>query len=126
MKRLFFAALSGCLITTAAMADITQEIEIAQDHAGLAVKASDIAGVKMHLHHTINCLVGPGGPGFDTRNANPCAKAGKGALQDNPSAAQSTALHAAAVAAGRGLATDDLAKAQAAAKETADTISIVN
>ena len=75
-------------------------------------------------HHQLP--VGPGGPGFDTKSANPCAKAGKGVLQENPSAAQKTALHAAIVAAGRGLATANLATAQAAAKETADSISTVN
>lgn len=126
MKTLSMMIASGCLVATAALADVRSEIEIAQDHAGLAVKAANIAGVKMHLHHTINCLVGPGNPGFDTQSANPCAKAGKGAIPDSTSTAQKTALHSAIVAASRGLDTDDFSAAQAAAKEAANAISTVN
>ena len=39
-------------------------------------------GVQAHLHHTLNCLVGPGGDGFDAKQMNPCAQAGNGAIPD--------------------------------------------
>jgi hypothetical protein len=126
MKVLSILLVSGCIAATAALADVKGEIEIAQDHAGLAIKATNIAGVKLHLHHTINCLVGPNGDGFDAQVANPCAKAGMGAIPDTADAKQKTALQQAVMNAKQGLATDDMAAAQSAAKQTADAISSVN
>ena len=31
----------------------------------MAAKAADLKTTQMHLHHAVNCLVGPGGKGFD-------------------------------------------------------------
>jgi hypothetical protein len=126
MRIAILLAISGMFISSAALADVRTEIETAQDHAGLAIKAPKIEGVKMHLHHTLNCLVGPNGDGFDTKSMNPCAKAGAGAIPDSMSDKQKSALTQAAAAAKRGLATDDYAASQAAAKEAADDIASVN
>ena len=62
-----------------ALADASSEVVNAQTHAGLAAGAGNIDGVHMHLHHTLNCLVGPAGDGYDAKEMNPCAHAGAGA-----------------------------------------------
>jgi len=124
MKKILIAsAAAGALFfSTAAFADLAGELTTAQTHAGLAAKAGDINMVHMHLHHALNCLVGPGGAGFDTGNANPCASAGKGILVDSTDAAQKTKLQAAVADANKGIAATDLAAAQAAANDTATAI----
>src|ERR1700759_1185312 len=83
------------LTLPAKAADGKGEIPNAEMHAGLAAKATAIDGVHMHLHHALNCLVGPGGTGFDTTNTNPGAKAGNGAIPASTDAAQKTKLAAA-------------------------------
>ena len=85
MHRLFIAA-------TAFAADLGSEITNAQTHAGLAAKAADINGVHMHMHHALNCLVGPGGDGFDAKQMNPCAQSGNGAIPDEMDAAKKAKL----------------------------------
>jgi len=116
-----FAA-AACFAALPALADEAGELSIAQTHAGLAAKATAIDGVHMHLHHALNCLVGPGGAGFDPSNANPCAKAGNGAIPDSTDAGQKTKLAAAVSKAEAGIAATDLAAAQAAATDTAAAI----
>ena len=93
-------------------ADARAEITNAAMHAGLAAKASDIAGVHTHLHHAVNCLVGPGGEGFDAKEMNPCANAGNGAIPDATGASTKQALQSALTKATSGLAATDLAAAQ--------------
>jgi len=124
MKKILIASLTGgaLLFSTAAFADLAGELTTAQTHAGLAAKATDINMVHMHLHHALNCLVGPGGTGFDTGNANPCASAGKGILVDSSDAAQKAKLQTAVADANKGIAATDLATAQAAATSTAAAI----
>ncbi len=89
-----FAA-AAAFAAAPAFADVAGEITIAQTHAGLAGKATTLDMVHMHLHHAVNCLVGAGGTGFDAGNANPCAKAGAGAIPDSTDAAQKAKLQAA-------------------------------
>lgn len=114
------AALATALIVPrAALADAHSEIVNAGMHAGLASGASDMGGVKSHLHHALNCLVGPGGAGFDAGQMNPCAQAGNGAIPDTMDAARKKALEAAATRAREGIATADLAAARKAASDTA-------
>ena len=124
MKRILIAGLAGgaLLVSTTAFADLAGEFTTAQTHAGLAAKAGDVNMVHMHLHHALNCLVGPGGTGFDAAQANPCGNAGKGIIPDSMDAAQKTKLQAAVADAQRGIAATDLATAQAAANETAAAI----
>lgn len=93
-------------------ADAGGEITNAAMHAGLAAKASDIAGVHTHLHHAVNCLVGPNGTGFDAKELNPCANTGNGAIPDTATASSKQALEAALAKANSGIAATDLAAAQ--------------
>src|SRR5579863_5167477 len=82
MKKFLIASSVALLLPTAAFADAAQEIATAQTHAGLAAKAPAIDGIHMHMHHALNCLVGPKGDGFDASNMNPCAAQGNGAIPD--------------------------------------------
>ena len=69
MKLVTFVALAGAPLLFAATAfaavDLGSEINNAATHAGLAAQAADINGVHTHMHHALNCLVGPKGDGFD-------------------------------------------------------------
>lgn len=122
MKRIILLAACAALTATPVLADTAAELNIAQTHAGMAAKSTDLKTVQMHLHHAVNCLVGPGGKDFDPSNANPCAKAGKGAIPDSTDQAQKTKLEAAVADAMPGFSTTDLATAQKAAQTTADAI----
>ena len=93
-------------------ADASAEITNAAMHAGLAVKAGDLAGVHTHLHHAVNCLVGPGGAGFDAKELNPCANSGGGAIPDSSNASTKQALESALAKANSGIAATNLATAQ--------------
>jgi hypothetical protein len=76
-----FVALVACAGFVASPASAqTKELATATQHAGLAAKATDLKGVQMHLHHVINCLVGPSGAGFDASFGNPCNGQGNGAI----------------------------------------------
>lgn len=105
-----------------AFADSASEVVNAQTHAGLAAASTKIEGVHTHLHHALNCLVGPAGQGFDAKQMNPCAQAGSGAIPDTNDAAKKKNLEAAAAKAREGLAATDLAAAQKAASETASML----
>jgi len=112
------AAATILVMPTAVLADTHSEIVNADEHAGYAATSTDMATVQAHLHHTLNCLVGPGGNGFDAKQMNPCAQSGKGAIPDTADAKKKAALEAAAAKARAGLALSDLA---AAKKDAADT-----
>jgi hypothetical protein len=98
-------------------ADPAQEIGTAATHAGFAAQAATIEQVHMHLHHTVNCLVGPKGKGFDANEANPCQKLGDGAIPDTADATAKAKLTRALANAGAGLKSDDLTAARKAATE---------
>ncbi|HVT23507.1 MAG TPA: hypothetical protein VHD95_02685 [Rhizomicrobium sp.] len=106
-----------------ALADAASEVVNAQTHAGLAAAATKIEGVHTHLHHALNCLVGPAGQGFDAKQMNPCAQAGSGAIPDTTDAAKKKKLEAAAAKAREGIAATDFAAAQKAASETASMLT---
>jgi hypothetical protein len=99
-------------------ADAAGEITTAAMHAGLAAQGADIATVHTHLHHTVNCLVGPGGAGFDAQELNPCANSGNGAIPDSTSSQAKQSLEAALAKANGGLASNDLTVAQKDASDT--------
>ena len=122
MMKIALLAAAAALTATPVLADTAAEISIAQTHAGLAAKQSDLKMVQMHLHHALNCLVGPNGQGFDPSNANPCGKAGNGAIPDSTDAAQKAKLETAAADARTGLAATDFAAAQKDAQTTAEAI----
>jgi hypothetical protein len=117
------AALSLSTMALPAMADTAAQLTVAQTHAGLAAKQTDVAKVHMHLQHALNCLVGPSGSGFDAGPGNPCAKAGNGAIPESTDTAQKAKLEAAVVTAKAGIAAGDLATAQADAQKTADAVA---
>ena len=107
------------LAPAAAYANAASEVVTAETHATLAVQASDLAGVHMHLHHVVNCLVGPSGAGFDSKELNPCANAGNGAIPDTADAGQKKKLSDAVTKAESGISATQLAAAQKAASDTA-------
>ena len=121
------AAIASLLLAPVSVlaADPAGEIVTASTHADLASKAADLAGTQMHLHHALNCLVGPGGAGFDPKNMNPCANAGAGAIPDTADAAKKKALEAAADTARAGLAAADMATAQKDAASAATALKAV-
>lgn len=59
------------------------EINTAHAHAMMAESANTVAMAHTHLHHVINCLVGPGGKGFDAAAGTPCKGQGNGAIPDS-------------------------------------------
>ncbi len=58
------------------------ELKTAITHAGFAEKYDTTKEVTLHLHHVINCIVGPGDPLFDKMAGNPCQGQGKGIMPD--------------------------------------------
>jgi hypothetical protein len=58
------------------------EVNTAHAHALMAQSATSVAMAHTHLHHVINCLVGPGGNGFDASAGTPCKGQGNGAIPD--------------------------------------------
>lgn len=111
---------TGALVAipaSAQAADPAQEAATAATHAGLAAQGAGIEQVHMHLHHTVNCLVGPKGQGFDAKEANPCQKLGDGAIPDTTDQAMKAKLNAALEKAQAALKSDDLAAAKKAATE---------
>ena len=98
-------------------ADSTKEVTTAARHAGLAAQAADLKGTQTHLHHVINCLVGPKGQGFDDKEANPCKDQGNGAIPDATDEVRRTALIQALAKANEGLRQTDLAAARKSASE---------
>src|ERR1051325_1886661 len=112
------AAFAGMTaLAPAALADGPQAIGVAANHAGLAANAGAIEMVHTHLHHVLNCLVGPGGNGFDAAPGNPCGQAG-GAIPQTADAATKAKLETAATQVKAGIGNADMA----AAKKTATDV----
>lgn len=114
------AALGFALLSAPAQAEPQpgKEIEAAAKHASFAAGAGDIDGVHTHLHHAVNCLVGPEGEGFAPKEMNPCKALGNGAIPDTEDEMRKESLRAALERANAGLAADDLADAKAEAIKT--------
>jgi len=119
MKKFLIVSCMALALPTAAFADVAAELTVADQHAGFAAKAATIDMVHMHLHHVLNCLVGPSGPGFDAAPGNPCAKAGNGAIADGGDKAK---LQPAVDDVNAGLAATDVAAAQGDASKAAAAI----
>jgi hypothetical protein len=98
-------------------ADSTKEVATAARHAGLAAQAADLKGTQTHLHHVLNCLVGPKGQGFDDKEANPCKDQGNGAISDTTDEVRRSVLIQALAKANEGLRQTDLAAARKIASE---------
>ena len=101
-------------LPASSLADGPQAVAAAAQHAGLAAGSGDIAGVHRHLHHVLNCLVGPDGAGFDGSAGNPCAAAG-GAIPQTMDNAMKMKLEKAAADARMAIGNDDLDAAKKAA-----------
>lgn len=61
---------------------VQKEIGTAIQHAQFAAKMSTVDKTHFHLHHVVNCLVGPNGKDFDAKAGNPCKGQGSGAIND--------------------------------------------
>jgi hypothetical protein len=97
----------------AADADVAKEIATAEAHAGYAAAAADMKMVQAHLHHVVNCLVGPKGRGYDDGQANPCKDQGSGVMPDfKGEKAKRATLQKALDTARAGLKSGDLAAAK--------------
>ena len=125
--RLTKGILLGCamasvlLQSSLAMAagDPAVELKTAMTHAGFAAKYEALKEVTMHLHHTLNCLVGPQDKRFDAAAGNPCQGQGNGYLPDLKAAKGETAAYYdawwAAQIAGQAVSVKSLGEAKAAA-----------
>jgi hypothetical protein len=99
------------------------QVATASAHAGMALGAADVATAHMHLHHVVNCLVGPSGKAFDAKAGNPCKDMGQGAIADaKGDAATEARLHKALTEAEKGLKASTLADAHADAKMSMGTL----
>ena len=103
-----------------AAGDPSAELKTAATHAGFAGKYEALKEVTMHLHHTLNCLVGPQDKLFDASAGNPCQGQGNGYLPDLKAAKGETAAYYdawwAAQIAGQAVNAKTLGEAKAAAR----------
>ena len=108
-----------------ATADANQAIDTASKHAQMAVDSLNKTTADKHLHHVINCLVGPAGKSFDAAFENPCAGMGKGALIDIQNKAEKAQLEKALAEAEKGLKAKSYEATQVDAKRTFKTLQHV-
>ncbi|HKK06360.1 MAG TPA: hypothetical protein VKA50_10985 [Gammaproteobacteria bacterium] len=110
-------AACAALVMSPAFANANQEITTAIEHAGFAAKSKDIKHVHLHLHHVMNCLVGPKGGAFDAAAGNPCKGMGNGAINERGQVSRAAYedLKAAMTDAASGLQTNDYKTAKEAA-----------
>lgn len=97
MKRFLAVAVSvalGSALSLTAMAapgHANKEIATAIIHANVASKVDSLDGVHLHLHHVLNCVVGPRSKQYSAAaeklSANKCVGLGNGALPDSHDAA---------------------------------------
>jgi hypothetical protein len=111
------AALAAAIPAGALAADAAKQAETAAVHANLASNASSLADAQVHLHHVVNCLVGPAGEGFDAKAGDPCKAQGNGAIPDSTDAASKKKLTSALAKAKAGIAATDLSAAKQAASD---------
>jgi hypothetical protein len=110
--------MQSALVTAAG--DPSAELKTAVTHAGFAAKYETMKEVTLHLHHALNCLVGPQDNRFDAAAGNPCQGQGNGYLPDQKAAKREGNQYYeawwAAQIAGQALASDNLGAAKAAAR----------
>jgi hypothetical protein len=84
--RVFLAGVLVCasVLPQIALAagDPSAELQTAITHLTFAAKYEGMKEITMHLHHAVNCLVGPQDKLFDTAAGNPCQGMGNGYLAD--------------------------------------------
>jgi hypothetical protein len=109
--------------TAGANGAASKQIATAGAHAGMAMGAADLATTHAHLHHVVNCLVGPSGKGFDAKAEDPCKGMGQGAIVDaKGDAAVEARLHTALGHAEQGLEATTLDAAHADAKKAMESL----
>jgi hypothetical protein len=121
-SKLMFGAMfvTAALASGAAFADGPMQINTAGKHAGMAAASADLKGVQTHMKHVVNCLVGPGGQGFDAAAGNPCNGQGQGAIPETADAAMKMKLqNALTKARAASIATDYNAAKQGASEAAA-------
>jgi hypothetical protein len=104
---LSFAIALGALPPIAS-ADGAAEISMAAMHAGMVSETDTVHIAQLHMQHILNCLAGPGNPGFDKTVPNPCKGLGNGAIPDTTDAAKRKVLEDSAMKATAALKKDDL------------------
>ena len=124
---------AGAFVTASALfaqayaGDAALQAETAAQHAGFAAGSDGIDSVRAHMHHALNCLVGPDGDGFDGSFGYPCDGMGGGAITDGGSEMQADYTQAAEYLR-NGLLADavdiDMAKSNAVAAQ--DTLMNTN
>ncbi len=127
MKISSLATLTGTFLLIAGSAfaavSLTAEISNARTHANNAANAPTIDAVHTHMHHALNCLVGPKGEGFDAAQMNPCTNAGNGAIPDQTDAAKKAKLEDAKTILMKGLTETDVKAAQRSAETAVAAIA---
>jgi hypothetical protein len=114
---------AGTAMAPSATPNVTAEISTALSHAQMALASKDVAEAHHHLHHVINCLVGPKGKDFDANEENPCKGMGNGAMNDVDSkSAQHKKLDNALSEAKEGLGKSSLKSTQSEADETVEEL----
>lgn len=78
----FLSAAALAATPAFAAAGAGKEIHTAIEHSGYASHVKSTDKVHLHLHHVVNCLVGPDGKGFYPAAGDPCKGMGNGALND--------------------------------------------
>jgi hypothetical protein len=114
------AMATGFSFAAFAQGGASNEASVAHAHALMAQSAKTLDMAHTHLHHVVNCLVGPKGEGFDAKAGNPCKGQGNGAIPDSASdAALDAKLKSALAAAQSGLESNTLSAVQADAAKAA-------
>lgn len=128
LPRYLSALVLACALPLAAQAAdtnsaVSKQVATATAHAGMALGATDLTTAHTHLHHVVNCLVGPAGKGFDAQAEDPCKGMGGGAIVDaKGDAATEARLHQALAEAEQGLKTTTLDSAHADAQKVMSTL----
>ncbi|TAN07952.1 MAG: hypothetical protein EPN36_00955 [Rhodanobacteraceae bacterium] len=128
MKKLLAMGIAGALATGLSLAAFAQggatnEVSTAHAHALMAQSATSLTTAHAHLHHVVNCLVGPKGAGFDAKAEDPCKGQGNGAIPDSASnEALHSKLQTALGEAQAGLKSDSLASVHQDASKVAATL----
>jgi len=125
-KTLLAVSFVAALALPALAGDVAPQIKNAADHATYAAGAANITAVKAHIHHAVNCLVGPKGAGYAADQMNPCANLGNGAIADAGEGETKTKLEAALKLLNDGLAASELAVAQKDAADAAAALKAIH
>lgn len=111
------AILPATLLAADGSAAAAKQAATAAAHAGMSLGSTDLKTAHLHLHHVVNCLVGPSGWGFDAKAGDPCKGMGEGAIVDaKGDTAMEARLHKALADARGGLKTKSLAATHADAQ----------